>query len=110
MRLQQVRDWLAGQPFADLAQHRLGLPPGVEMHWSRIGDLGPAAIIVMLEPLLGRHGVQVLGDVGQVVAWAGNRRGGALDLLTRRLHVRVNPRRLASRSRATATRTRPGIS
>lgn len=28
MRLQQIRDWIAGQGFADLAQHRLGWGAG----------------------------------------------------------------------------------
>ncbi|HWU96364.1 MAG TPA: hypothetical protein VN029_12260, partial [Sphingomonas sp.] len=41
VRLQQIRDWLAGQHFADLAQHRLGAAPGLEMHWSRLADLVP---------------------------------------------------------------------
>lgn len=55
-RLQQIRDWLAGQPFGDLAQHRLGPAPGLEMHWSRLADLVPAAWIVLLSPWLGGHG------------------------------------------------------
>lgn len=55
MRLQQIRDWLAGQPFADLAQHRLGPAPGLEMHWSRLADLVPAALIFLLTPPLGPH-------------------------------------------------------
>ena len=46
VRLQQIRDWLGGQAFGDLAQHRLGLG-GVEMHWSRLPDLAPAAIIAL---------------------------------------------------------------
>jgi len=54
MRLAQVRDWVAGQSFWDLSQHRLGPPGGASMHWSRIADLGPAAIIFTLTPLLGR--------------------------------------------------------
>jgi uncharacterized membrane protein YeaQ/YmgE (transglycosylase-associated protein family) len=52
MRLVQVRDWLGGQPWRDLTQHRLG-PSGVPMHWSRLGDLGPAALMLALRPLLG---------------------------------------------------------
>jgi hypothetical protein len=43
MRLQQVRDWLNGQPWADVAQHRLA--GGLPMHWTRAGDLGPAGLI-----------------------------------------------------------------
>ncbi|MGK6354783.1 hypothetical protein ACMGDH_06100 [Sphingomonas sp. DT-207] len=59
MRLQQIRDWIHGQAFGDLAQHRLGPPPGLEMHWSRLPDLAPAAIIVMLAPVLGMHGAEI---------------------------------------------------
>lgn len=52
MRLQQVRDWLAGQSFADLSQHRLGPRPGLTMHWSRVADLLPAGLILILSALL----------------------------------------------------------
>jgi len=64
MRLQQIRDWLGGQPFADLTQHRLGAD-GVAMHWSRLADLVPAAIIRLLEGALGRHGAEIVA----VIAW-----------------------------------------
>jgi hypothetical protein len=59
VRLQQIRDWLGGQGFADLAQHRLGPAPGLEMHWSRLPDLVPAALILALAPLLGSHGAEL---------------------------------------------------
>lgn len=59
VRLQQIRDWLAGQSFGDLAQHRLGAAPGLEMHWSRIADLLPAGLILALTPLLGGHGAML---------------------------------------------------
>lgn len=52
MRLAQIRDWIGGQPFSDLSQHRLG-PGGLAMHWSRIGDVGPAALILLAEPAVG---------------------------------------------------------
>ena len=64
VRLQQIRDWLAGQAFGDLAQHRLGLG-GVEMHWSRLPDLVPAAIIALLTPLAGAHGA----ELAAVIIW-----------------------------------------
>lgn len=57
MRLQQVRDWLAGQGFADLTQHRLGT--GLPMHWTRLADLMPALGIAALTPLLGVHAAEV---------------------------------------------------
>jgi hypothetical protein len=45
MRLAEVRDWLAGQSWFDVSQHRMGLPPGAEMHWSRLVDLPIAALL-----------------------------------------------------------------
>ncbi|WP_099186426.1 hypothetical protein [Sphingobium fuliginis] len=53
MRLQQVRDWLHGQDFWDVSQHRVNPPAGGPMHWSRIVDMPIAALILMLQPLLG---------------------------------------------------------
>ena len=44
MRLVGVRDLLAGQPWFDLAQHRLGVT-GSLMHWSRLIDL-PIGLLV----------------------------------------------------------------
>lgn len=58
MRLAEVRDWLNGQAFADLSQHRLGPVGGASMHWSRLADMGPAGIIWLLTPLLGRTGAE----------------------------------------------------
>lgn len=64
MRLQQIRDWIGGQAFADVSQHRLGAA-GVAMHWSRLDDLVPAAIITLLEGLIGRHAAEVTA----VIVW-----------------------------------------
>lgn len=47
MRLAEVRDWLAGQSWFDVRQHRMGLPPGADMHWSRLVDLPIAALLVL---------------------------------------------------------------
>lgn len=63
MRLAQVRDWIAGQGFNDWTQYRLAPPLGAPMHWSRINDLGLAAIIVTATPLLGRTGAELLAVV-----------------------------------------------
>jgi hypothetical protein len=38
MRLAQLRDWLSGQGWYDLSQHRV--PGGYESHWSRLIDAG----------------------------------------------------------------------
>ncbi|WP_197514221.1 hypothetical protein [Methylobacterium platani] len=49
MRLVQVRDWLSGQSWFDLAQHRhAGAPP---MHWSRLVDVPIAVLILLARPL-----------------------------------------------------------
>lgn len=64
MRLQQIRDWLGGQGFGDLAQHRLGAA-GLEMHWSRFPDLVPGAIIAVLTPVTGAHAAELVA----VILW-----------------------------------------
>ena len=58
MRLVQIRDWLGGQGFFDLSQYRLGGAGGTPMHWSRLGDMGPAAIILAARPILGAGGAE----------------------------------------------------
>lgn len=68
MRLAEVRDWVGGQGFHDLMQHRLGIPPGASMHWSRIADAGPAAIIVLLTRLVGDRAATLAMLVGYQAA------------------------------------------
>ncbi len=52
MRLLQVRDWLNGQSWWDVSQHRLN--GGVfAMHWSRLVDLPIAAVMLLCDPLFG---------------------------------------------------------
>jgi hypothetical protein len=53
MRFDQVRDWLGGQGWYDLRQHRLDPPIGFSIHWSRLVDLPLAGLILVLKPLLG---------------------------------------------------------
>lgn len=77
VRLQQIRDWLAGQAFADVSQHRLG--GGLAMHWSRLADLLPCALIALLTPMLGTH----MAEVTAVVAWPVALFAGALLLVGR---------------------------
>jgi hypothetical protein len=52
MRLLQVRDWLAGQSWWDVGQHRLWGGDFV-MHWSRLVDLPLAGMMGVLDPLVG---------------------------------------------------------
>jgi hypothetical protein len=51
VRLQQVRDWMAGQGFFNLNQHRLSPPDGLPMHWSRLADLLPAGAIAVFSSM-----------------------------------------------------------
>lgn len=53
LRLQQVRDLLAGQGWYDLTQYRIAPPDGVPMHWTRVVDLPIAGVILLLRPLIG---------------------------------------------------------
>ncbi len=53
MRLNQVHDFLNGQNWYDLVQHRLNTPYGAEIHWSRMIDLPEAALLFVLRPLAG---------------------------------------------------------
>jgi hypothetical protein len=45
MRLAQLRDWLGGQGWYDLVQHRVEPPTGYESHWSRLIDAGLAGML-----------------------------------------------------------------
>ncbi len=53
VRIAQIRDWLGGQRFTDLTQHRLGIDGSGSLHWSRLGDFGVAGLILALRPYLG---------------------------------------------------------
>ena len=55
MRMMQVRAWLTGQGWYDLAQHRLA---GSNIHWSRLVDLPIAGLKLGLTPLLGGAGAE----------------------------------------------------
>lgn len=60
MRLAQVRDWIGGQAFHDVSQHRVNPPVGGPMHWSRIVDMPIAAILLLARPWLGGPGAELL--------------------------------------------------
>lgn len=53
MRAVEVRDFLAGQGWFDMVQHRMAPGHGVPMHWSRLADLPLAAGIELMKPMLG---------------------------------------------------------
>lgn len=52
MRLSEVRDWLNGQSWWDVSQHRLW-GGHFAMHWSRLVDLPIALVMVLFDPLFG---------------------------------------------------------
>lgn len=62
MRLLEVRDWLGGQSWWDVSQHRLNAGH-YPMHWSRLVDLPLAAVIAPATPLLGRLDAERLAMV-----------------------------------------------
>ena len=53
MRLQQVRDLMAGQAWYDVDQSRLLTPEGGAMHWSRLPDVFLAGLIAVMTPIFG---------------------------------------------------------
>jgi hypothetical protein len=53
MRLAQVRDFLAGQSWFDVSQHRVNPPVGGPMHWSRLVDVPIAGLILLFRPFVG---------------------------------------------------------
>ena len=63
MRLTEVHDFLKGQNWFDLVQHRLNTPFGAELHWSRLIDLPEATILWLLRPLFGGMADTVLAYV-----------------------------------------------
>ena len=53
MRLSEIRDLLGGQSWFDTSQHRMDTPYGLSMHWSRLADVGPALLILLLRSVIG---------------------------------------------------------
>ncbi|MGY2734826.1 hypothetical protein [Sphingomonas sp. UYP23] len=52
MRLAEVRDWLNGQSWWDVSQHRLW-GGHFAMHWSRLVDLPLALVMAVFDPIFG---------------------------------------------------------
>ncbi len=52
LRLQQIRDLMAGQAWFDVTQYRMDPPDGASMHWSRLVDLPVLALILLFATLL----------------------------------------------------------
>ncbi|MBK8543458.1 MAG: hypothetical protein IPL62_07705 [Caulobacteraceae bacterium] len=60
LRLQQVRDWLAGQNWFDVTQHRINPPVGGILHWSRLVDIPIALGLLALKPLIGQANAELV--------------------------------------------------
>jgi asparagine N-glycosylation enzyme membrane subunit Stt3 len=63
MRLQQVRDLLAGQSWFDVTQYRVNPPAGAPMHWSRWVDLPIAALLLLARPFAGQHSAELFACI-----------------------------------------------
>lgn len=60
LRLVELRDWLGGQGWFDVTQHRIDpAHGGVAMHWSRLVDVPLAAAVLALRPVLGAAGAEM---------------------------------------------------
>ncbi len=53
MYLAQISDWLNGQSWFDIVQHRLNPPDGVAIDFSRLTQIPMAILVLLLRPLLG---------------------------------------------------------
>lgn len=65
MRYLSVRDWLDGQNWFDMSNHRVLPPEGLSLHWSRYVDLGIGAVVAGLGLLVPPERATALS----LVAW-----------------------------------------
>ena len=63
MRMQQVRDLMAGQNWFNVDQSRFLTPEGGQMHWSRLPDLFLSAVIFVTRPFIGQAHAESLAAV-----------------------------------------------
>jgi hypothetical protein len=92
MRLLQVRDWVAGQPWYDTRQYRFDPPHGAAMHWVRLVDLPIAFFLVLFKQFVAERPAELAAMtavpllqlllamrlLGAVVRQLGGSRGAAL--------------------------------
>lgn len=71
MRLQQVRDLLAGQSWFDVTQYRMNPPDGAAMHWSRLVDIPLAGSILLLRLFMSAAGAEYWASVLVPLAYLG---------------------------------------
>lgn len=60
MRMVVVRDFLNGQGWYDLVQHRLNTPFGAEIHWSRLIDLPLAGLLWLTGLFTSQHNAEIV--------------------------------------------------
>ncbi|QJU56574.1 hypothetical protein HL653_01165 [Sphingomonas sp. AP4-R1] len=63
LRLVEVRDWLGGQGWFDVSQHRMNPPHGLSMHWSRLLDLPIAACLSLARMVADQRTAETLAAV-----------------------------------------------
>ena len=63
MRMVVVRDFLAGQGWYDLVQHRLNTPHGAEIHWSRLIDVPLAGLLALSNLMFGPAATTLTGTI-----------------------------------------------
>jgi len=72
MRLVQLRDFLAGQGWFDLTQHRVNTAGGgLSMHWSRLVDLPLIAVVGGLAPFIGQADAELAALIAVPLATLG---------------------------------------
>ncbi|RUT28831.1 hypothetical protein EMQ25_15695 [Arsenicitalea aurantiaca] len=69
MRLVVMRDFLGGQGWYDLVQHRLNVPFGAEIHWSRLVDLPMAGLLLLLRPIAGAGAETALAFIWPILLY-----------------------------------------
>ncbi|HMM88589.1 MAG TPA: GtrA family protein [Bradyrhizobium sp.] len=80
LRLVEIRDLIAGQPWFDLHQYRMGPPGGFIMHWSRLVDAPIAAVILAVSALTGKPAT---GEAVALLVWTTPLMAAALTFLLR---------------------------
>ena len=89
MRLVQIRDFLGGQSWFDVSQHRVNPPHGGPMHWSRLVDLPIAGMIWLLRPLVGGMLAEIIACVAIPMVLL----GGICIMLYQSLRIFMGTRR-----------------
>ncbi|MBV9841545.1 MAG: hypothetical protein JOY99_08465 [Sphingomonadaceae bacterium] len=101
LRLLEVRDWLAGQSWWDVTQHRMNPPGGGLMHWSRLIDIPIGLAILLARPLVGAAQAETvaavvvpmltLGFCMAMTAWLARRLVGPAATLPAALFAAISP-------------------